>query len=261
MSSLLTTYSKFYYGYIIDDSNFYLNFDEGSGELTAELNNGEYTFEDFATEVERALNDTGTFTYTVVTDRTSRTLTISAGSPFDLLVSTGTQAGISAFDLMGFTGADRTGASIYTSDTESGFSFSPQFMLQDYISSDNWQQAADASVNKTASGRVEIVKFGIEKFFQFSIRFTTDIDQGCNGPILNNPNGLEDLQSFMQYVTKRAPLEFMPDSSSPDDFFTITFDSSQDSTTGTGYKLKELYDKGLPGYFDTAVLKFRLRED
>lgn len=260
MSYLLQTYSKFYYNYVVTDLNYILNFDEGGPELTALLNAGEYTFTDFATEIERALNDAGALTYTVTANRTSRTITVAASGTFSLLVSSGTSAGVSPFALMGFTGADRTGSATYTGNTTSGSEYRPQFKLQNYISSDNWQQAADASVNKTASGRVEVVKFGIEKFVQMQIRYITEIDQDCGGPIRNDPSALDNVQDFLQYAVLRTPLEFMPDENTPATFQTIIFDLSPASQTGTGYKLKELYDKDLPGYFETDVLKFRLRE-
>ena len=51
----ITTYSQFFYGHTITESNYYLDFNEGSGELTAELNSGSYSLEDFATEVARAM--------------------------------------------------------------------------------------------------------------------------------------------------------------------------------------------------------------
>lgn len=260
MSSLLTTYSKFYYGYVVDSSNYVLNFDEGGPELIANLNAGEYTFTDFATEIERALNDAGALTYTVTANRSTRTITVAATGVFDLLVTSGTSAGISPFLLMGFTGADRTGLATYTGNTTSGSEYKPQFKLQSYISSDNWQQAADASINKTASGRVEVVKFGIEKFVQFQIKYITEIEQDCGGPIKNDPAALDNIQSFLQYCVTRAALEFMPDENTTATFQDIILDSSQSSQNGTGYKLKELYDKDLPGYFETDVLKFRLRE-
>lgn len=261
MSYGLQSYSKFYYGFIIDDTNYQLNFAEGAGpELTAELNNGEYTLTTFLTEIKRALDDEGALTYTVTVDRDTRLITITTTSNFSLLVSTGTNAGNSPFDLMGFTGSDRTGASTYTGDSPAGSEYKPQFYLQSYISSDNWQQAADASVNKMASGNVEVVKFGIEKFVQLQIRFATDIDQGCNGIIKNNSTGVEDLQDFMQYITQRIPIEFMPDETDTSEYQTLRFESSPDSTTGTGYRLKENYDRNLPGYFETSILKFRLVE-
>lgn len=260
MSSLLQTHSKFYYGYVIDDTNYQINFVEGGPELLAELNPGSYSFEDFAIEIERALNDAGSFTYTVTTNRAPRTLTIVSSSAFDLLVSSGTNVGTSPFTLMGFTGSDRTGSTTYTGDSPSGSEYRPQFWLQNYISSEDWQQAADASINKVASGRVEVIKFGIEKFVQFQIKFITNITQNSTTPIRNDPQGLENARAFMQYITTRQPFEFMQDEEDADEFQTLAFDSSQDSQSGTGYKLKELYDKGAAGYFETVVLKFRLRE-
>lgn len=261
MSSLLTEYSKFYFGFVVTDINYQLDFKEGVGpELTAELNIGEYSLTDFVDELKRAFDDAGALTYTVSVDRDTRFITISAGSTFSLLVSSGSHLGNDGYPLMGFTTSDRTGASTYTGDSPAGSEYKPQFKLQSYISSDNWQQAADSSINKMASGRVEIVKFGTEKFLQFQIKFITDIDQGCIGPIRNNPDGLEDIQEFMQFIVNRTPIEFMPDEGNTSLFQTLIFEASPDVQTGTGYKLKELYDQNLPGYFETAILKFRLIE-
>lgn len=261
MSSLINTYSVFYYGYVIDSSNYSLNFKEGVGpELTTYLNPSEYTFTTFATEIQRALNDIGALTYTVTANRSTRTITVAATGTFSLLVSSGTNAGTAPFTLMGFIGADRTGAATYTGNTTSGSEYKPQFKIQNYISSDNWQQAADATINKTASGRVEVVKFGIEKFVQMQFQYITEIDQGCDGPIRNDPSALLNIQTFMQYCATKAELEFMPDENNRSSFQTLIYDSAQASNTGTGYKLKELYDKNLPGYFETEQLKFRLRE-
>lgn len=260
MSALLETYSKFYYGIIVDDSNFYLDFDEGAGELTAELNAGAYSLTDFLTEIKRALDDAGTLTYTVTVDRSTRLITITSTASFDLLVATGSHFGTDGYSLIGFTGVDKTGLSTYTGTLACGSEFKPQFKLQSYISSEDWQQAADAAVNKTASGEVEVVNFGIEKFIQFQIKFQTGIDQGNCGPIKTDANGLDNLRDFLQYVMRRSPFEFIPDESAPNTYQKITLDSSPDSQTGTGYKIKEMYDKNLPGYYETSVLKFRLNE-
>lgn len=262
MSAEIQNFSLFYYGYIVDNSNFYLNFKEGAGpELTATLSQGEYTFTTLLEEVKRALDDAGALTYTVSGDRDTRLVTISAGSTISLLVSSGTNADTSVFTLIGFNGSDRTGASSYVGDTASGSEYRPQYRLQSYVSTDSWQQAANASVNKTASGRVEVVKFGTEKFAQFSINFVTDIDQGCLGVIRTNPDGVDALRSLMQYLITRGPFEFMPDESETDEFQTLILESDPESSSGTGYRLHELYDKGLPGYYETSILKFRLVED
>lgn len=263
MSSLVTTFSKFYYGLIIDTQNQFMDFKEGAGpELTATLDVGEYTFNDILVEVKRALEDAGAFTYTVTGNRATRQITIaSATGTFSLLVGSGSHSGSSIYSLIGFTGSDRTSAMTYSGNGTSGSEYRPQFKLQSYIDQNDWQQAADASINKTASGRVEVVSFGVEKFFTFNIQFATDIDQGCNTVILNNPTGLEDLRNFMRYAITRSPLEFMPDKDLPNTFYKIILETTPDSSTGVGYKLHELYDKNLPGYFETGILKWRLVED
>jgi hypothetical protein len=247
---------------VIDETNNILDFDEGSGEVFATLDVGEYTLGDLAVEIDRALNDAGVETYTVTVDRTTRLIEIvSAGSSLDLLVATGSHLGTSAYTLIGFTGSDRTGALTYEGNVAVGSVYEPQFKLQSYVSSDDWQQAADASINKTASGRIEVVKFGIEKFYQWNINFATNIEQPCGGPILNNPSGLASLRDFMQYCITRNPLEFMPDKNDPDTYFKILLESTPDNQNGTGYRLKELYDKNAPGYFETGITKWRLIED
>jgi hypothetical protein len=37
-------------------------------------------------------------------------------------------------------------------------------------------------------------------------------------------------------------------------------ESTPEDAKGLKYKLKELYGQGLPGYFETGVLKFRVLE-
>lgn len=254
----LKTFSKFYYGHEVTTENNLLDFDEGSGEVTAELEAGFYSLTEYAAEIQRALNDAGALTYTVTIDRDLRELTISASAVFSLLVTTGSHVGASVWAMAGFSGADRTGASTYTGDLASGSVYYPQFILQDHIASDKWRQAADASVNRSASGRVEVVKFGSIKYVQFSIKFATDIDQGYGGPIRSNPNGVSDLEAFMNYLITKGPFEYMPDESDSATFETLILEASPDFSEGTGFKLKELYDKNLPEVFETGILKARV---
>ena len=109
----LATHSKFYYGFEIDETNQYLDFNEGSGELSAELEIGLYSFTDYCAELARALNAAGGSTYTVTGNRTTRKITIAATGTFSLLVSSGSHEGTSAFATAGFTGADRSGSASY----------------------------------------------------------------------------------------------------------------------------------------------------
>jgi hypothetical protein len=132
--------------------------------------------------------------------------------------------------------------------------------LQDWVDQEDNQKAISPSVVKTASGAVEVVKFGTEKFFEFSIMLATDIDQGSGNFIETDANGVSSLRSFLRFAVDKNNFEFMPDRDNKADFFKVLLESTEESANGTGYKLKELYDKGLPNYFESGKLVLRLRE-
>jgi hypothetical protein len=257
---MITTWSKFYYGYDVTADNNQLDFSEGGSELTAEIAVGSYTPTDFCTAVKTALDTAGALTYTVTFNRSTRKITIAATGTFQILKATGTHIGTSPFTLMGFTGAgDLTGTNTYTGASVSGDIYSPQFKLQDYISSDDYQQAVDATVNKTASGRVEVVKFGTESFIECNITFVTD--RTVDGTVIrSNATGVADLRRFLQYLVTKGPCEFIPDEDTVSTYQKVMLESTPDSDKGTGYRIKELYDKGLSHVYQTGKLKFRVLE-
>lgn len=256
---MIDTYSIFYFINKVDDGNFYLNFNEGSGELTAEIETGSYTPTDLAEAIESAMNDVGVNTYTVTFNRSDRTFTIASTVNFSLLVATGSNVGSDIYSLIGFITTDRTGASTYTGNAAAQY-YEPQFKLQEFVGVDDLQKAVSASINKSASGIIEVVKFGTEKFYEFNIRFITDYDQGVGGPVKTNLSGLSAARLFMQFLIQKDEIEFMPDISDRATYFKIILESTSEEKNGTGYRLKELYDKGLPGYFETGKLVFRFVE-
>ena len=258
---MINTDSIFYWIDPVEDDNFYLNFDEGAGELTAEVPTGNYSPTDLAFAVQDAMNNVGLNGYVVTFDRSLRTYQITGAAPFDLLIQTGTNVGADVFPLLGFTGSDLTGLSSYGSNNQVGYAYRPQFKLQDFVSFEDLQRAINPSVNKSATGAVEVVRFGVEKFFEFNIRFCTDIDQGAFGPIRTNLNGVDDVRQFLRYCTTKGDLEFMPDEKNVGDYFKVLLESTEEDSKGTGYRLKELYPQNLPGYFDTGKLVFRVVED
>lgn len=255
----LNTYSKFYYGWTVTEASKHIDFNEGGAELTAELIVGSYSSSTLADEIKRAMEDAGALTYTVTFNRSTRKFTISAGSNFALLTTSGSHIGTLAFDLIGYTGADHTGASSYVADAVSGGTYSPQFKLQSYISSEHLRRAVDVSVNKTTSGRVEVVSFGLEKFMECEIKFITDIAQ--SGPILNNDTGVADYLAFIRFAVTKGQVEFMVDSNDVDTYEVFILESTEDSSDGTGYRLIEEYDRGLAGYYKSGKLKFRVFEE
>jgi hypothetical protein len=254
---VINTFSIFYYIDGVDSENFFLNFNEGSGELSATVDTGDYTPSELAFSVARALNNIGNNIYNVVFDRNSRSFTISADNNFSLLISSGTQASISVFELLGFTGPDLTGSSSYTGDVV-GYSYEPQFLLQDFVDEEDLRMAVSASVNKSAAGDIEVVSFGTEKFFEFDLKFITDIDQGIGGVIKTNLNGVSAARHFLRFITRKKKIEFMPDVNSRGVFKTLLLESTEESSDGVGYRLKELYSDGLAGYYETGLLVFRV---
>lgn len=257
----LRTFSVFYYGHTLTDLNNRLDFTEGAGpELTATLNVGDYSLTEFVAELKRALDVAGALTYTVTLSRSTRKITIATTSTFSLLTTSGSHFGTSVFTLAGFSGADKTGAPTYQGDAGSGTAFTPQFILQDHKPSTANQRAIEATVHKTGSGKVQVTRFGVEKFVQCRIRFSTNIYQTSNSRIRNNPTGVADLEAFMQYMMTKAKAEYMPNESAPDTFETVILESTEESSQGTGFELRERYDINIPGYFDSSILKLKVLE-
>lgn len=256
----LDVFSKFYYGFIIDNDNRFLNFDEGGLELTVELLGGSYSFTEGAVMVQNAFNAAGALGYTVTPDRTTRSLTISATGTWNALIQSGTLAANQAWDQIGFTGlVDLTGASSYTGDTPVVSSFQPQFWLQDYTPSSNKKKKSESTVRKTATGAVEVVTFGDESYMKCSIMFSTDLPMD-DKVIANNPTGLADLRSFMEFCITKAKLEFMEDVAVPNNFETMILESTEQGRDGTEFELKEMVSQNLPDFYEVKGLTFRVIE-
>lgn len=248
--------SIFYYGFTVTQANNKLDFNEGSGEVQANLVVGLYSLTTFMAEISRAMNAAGSQSYTVSVNRATRLITISATSSFTLLAGTGTRLGEGPWQLLGLA-VDKAGASIVM-DSPAGSVFTPQFSLQDYVAADNWQEYLKAVVNESAFGDVEVVRFGQISYTQFNIRFQTNQAQGGGGPLENDPSGILNLREFMIFATTKGLVEFMYDRTAPSDYITIRLESTDSSEKGTGFQLKEQYDKGLPNYFDSGILKWRV---
>lgn len=252
----ITTRSVFYYGHNVTSTNYTIDFNDGSVRQ-AQLDIGAYTLTDFAVEVARAMTEVGGQTYSCAVDRATRKLTISATSNFSILTTSGDSLGTSAFTLMGFSGADKTGTNTYQGSAGSGSEFLPQFLLQDYISADDWKENINAAVNQAASGVVEVITFGSVYFMQCNVTLQTDIDQGTGNAIETDASGVDNLRTFLEYCTTKSPIEFMEDRSSRNTFIECLLESTPEDQKGTGFKLKELYGRNLPNYYETGTLKFR----
>lgn len=256
----LSTHSKFYYGYTIDRTNYALDINEGSGEISISIPYGNYTLDEIAAEIEFQLNDFGSLTYTVTVNRSTRKLTIAAGSNFSLLLASGSNAGSSIFSTVGFNGGDLSGAATYTSDTATGSTYSTQFILQSYRDPAQSKGSRNATVNVSASGDVELFRYGVDEFFEMDFQYITDRAIGTNSPIRENLSGLSDFEALIEHMIGKKPFEFMPDENDPDTFYKLFLESAAGDKNGVSYKLNELYSKGLPGFYNSGVLVMRVKE-
>lgn len=260
---MIDTYSTFFYGFTVDETNFKIDFNEGSVDLVAEVDTGEYTLSgvnSIATVVEAALNSEGTLNYNVSVERESRAITISANGTFSINITTGPNTFANTLkSICGFT-LNKTGSDTYTSDEPAGNSFTPQFPLQSYHPTENYKKAIDVTVNKSASGVVEVYKFGDEFFMECEIMYQTNIDYSSGGLLRNDPEGVENLREFMNYLATKAPVEFMPDYSDLNIYQTFILEKTRTDKNGTGFKLFEMYGAGYRDHYRTKLLTFRLIE-
>jgi len=253
----ITTRSVFYYGATITTDNFNLAFNEGASELNAELNVGEYTIESLMVEVERALNDTGSLEYTVSFDRSRRLVNISAPSTFAMLVSTGATAGSSVFSLLGFTGIDQTGASSYTSDSNCGSEYLPQFLFQGYLATIDNKASIEGKVSESGSGITQVASFGTKQLMKCNVTYITDIDQGNGNAIETNASGVADARAFLNNIIGKTKIEFMEDRDARSTYESFILESTKANKDGLGFELYELYAKKRPYYYETKQLTFK----
>lgn len=253
----IKTRSLFYYIDGIDSSNLYMNILEPTQlniELTATLQLGSYSMNQLVSEVSRALNDVGDNDYTVSLNRTTRKVTISANNNFNLLVTTGSNSGLSAYFLLGFT-TNKIGASTYESDLPIGFSYRPQFYLQDYKDALNNIDGIQASVNESASGVVEVVTFGTRSFYEFNIKWISNNTRSGDSFLSNNQLALQEARDFMTFAITKQNIEFIKDEQDVNSYDVVLLESTPTSRQGTSFELREI--PSLDEYYETGKLKFR----
>lgn len=253
----LLTKCKFYFGIEITQDNNALDFDEGSGEVSITIPVGIYSPKQISDKIASLLTASGTQTYSCSFNRTTRKLTISSISNFDILISTGTHTATTLYTVLGYTGGvDLTGANSYTAPDTTGYEYVPQFYLLDYIPLEHNVKSVQASINETGSGSVEVIRFGTKRFMECSIELITNNKFLGDAIWTTNPQGVEDTLQFMNYATQKSRVEFMPDQTDPATYSTLLLESTEADAQGIGFKLYEQLEYGA-GYFRTGKLVFR----
>lgn len=253
----LETKCKFYYGIEIVTDNNTLDFDDGTGEISVVIPVGVYSPQEIALKIASLMTNAGSQTYSVTFNRSTRKLTIGASSNFEILIASGTHSATILYQTLGYTGgSDLTGASSYLAPSQCGYEFVPQFYLLDYVPVEHNVRSVQASINETATGSVEVVRYGTKRFMECSMDLIT------NKKILDttywtyNPTGIEDALLFLNFATQKSKVEFMPDENKVNEYITLILESTEEDQTGIGFKLKEMLDLGT-GFYRTGKLIFR----
>lgn len=256
---MILTNSSFYYGIEITEDNCKLDFDEGAGELTATLDVGTYTPEEIAAHVQEMLNETGVETYTVTFNRSTLKMTIAVGASVEMLMNSGTNALLSAWATLGYsTDFDVTSTSFVATNNLCSV-FRPQFKLQGYVDPEHNIEQLHATVNESITGTQELITYGEMGMMRCNVVYITNIQQPSDGPIENNASGVDAALNFLGWITKKNKIEFLPDRNdvASSGFMNLVLDSSGVSKDGTKFMLRELYDRGLTGYYETGSMTFR----
>ncbi len=250
----LTTYSSFLYGYVVTNNNFFMPFQEGAFERLAEIRVGSYTSTSMTKEISRAMNEAGANEYIVTFDRVERKFVITADNNFDLLLNT-IYLEKDIYDVLGYIGTDKIGNNAYVSDDPTGTVYEPQFKLQRFTDFEDHRKASSSNKNTTASGNIEIIKFGNINIMSCEIKYITDRPQHPDSEIKENLNGKNDYRSFIEHLTDGRPCEFIPDKNDPNTYDECRLDKTKESGDGLDFKIKKM--KQMFYHYESGMLEFR----
>lgn len=251
---MIKTKSQIIYGIEITSANRYIDWKEGATSYSAELPPGRYVLTTIARKLQETLNSKGLLTYTCSIDRAQRKITINASGSFELLVVNPPHSGNVAA-MLGFT-ANKTGTSAI-SDIGLGTVYTPPRYLQDYTSPDDNCSAISESVNESANGTVEVFSLGEKRLCEFNIDYITD-NAGAYDFLENEPGMKQKTRDLLAYLAKKGPVDFIPDKTKPEEFYTLIMDKNAFNSKGTGFRLSEMNGLGHIDIWETKLITFRV---
>jgi hypothetical protein len=245
--------SLFLYGYVVDVSNQYIDFQNtfGGPVLTATLTNGNFSLTDLLLNIVAAMGAAdGTNTYAVTADRTiagglqNRIRIQTSGTYLKLLFQTGTHAVASCAPLIGFNSSDYSGATFYVGSSTTGTAFSPLLYGYNWVAPTRNRKLFGA-VNVSAAGVKESIVFQLQQFFRVEFRYETE-------------TRVDSIwQPFMDWASQQQDLEFTPDITDPSTFYNCTLESTEEDGQGLAWEMKEMLPE-FPGLYQTGQLEFRI---
>jgi hypothetical protein len=242
--------SSFTYGLQVSSANSSLDFVAASGGPTilATLNTGFYSLQDLMVEVIRAMSaadPVNTYSYSITRTSTTNTVTItSAGSYLSLLFGTGPRLATSIGTTLGFTATDKTGALSYTSTSTAGTLLIPTLVGYTYLPP-SFMQKMIGTPNISASGIKETIYFATHQFFQVEFKYEPELK--CTN----------EWAPLLQWGSKGKPLEFCPDTTSPNTVFNCTLEKTSYDGKGMGYQFKEMLPD-FPFLYTTGQMVYRI---
>jgi len=230
---MIYTRSKIEYGYYIDCENYYLKIQDNATNDVYEiyLNIGSYTRDEFLEMVNSKF--------------------IANGLAVDLEYINDNLS----LNSVGYTLLPESTAPDFSTLKKEYF---PPFLLQSCLSDEDNEELRKPTVNTSGCGVSEIVYFGSDSYIEFNIMYEgKNINcQYANGSI----EGLRCLRDLMSYSIRKRKIMFFPDKSS-DEYKVLELEKASGSSKGTGYKLSEMYNRGLRDLFETKVLRWRVIEN
>lgn len=249
----LTSKSLFLYGFQVTEYNRSLDFDAGDAELKATLRLGFYSLTSLLTEISRAMQAVDpAHRYTATANRNvaggleNRVSIATNGTTLNLQFATGSRVASSVRTLIGFPGADKTGATSYTGSTTAGTALIPEYVGFNYLPPELFQEKF-GSVNISASGIKEAIVFSEQRFWQAEFKYETF------------QNAVEKWAPFMAWATAQRLVEFTPEISKPNTVYEGTLEKTEQSGSGLGFKMPEMIPN-MPGLHRTGLLTFRVRQ-
>jgi hypothetical protein len=241
------------YGYNIDVSNQYIDFQNSSGGpiLTAVLEQGNFSLSDLISNIVSALGvQDAVNTYTVTADRTiaggtQNRVTISTnGIYLKILFGSGPNAAASVASTIGFLESDYSGHTTYTGAMTSGISIQPTYTGYNWVAPTRNRKLFGA-VNVSAAGVKQAIVFQLQQFFEVEFRYETESRVDAIW------------QPFMDWAAQQFDLEFTPDITQPETFYNCTLESTESDDTGLGWMMSEMLPE-YPFLYQTGKLKFRI---
>lgn len=255
---MINTYSKFYYGHKITKDNNLFPVDEGSGEVVVELRVGTYSLTEYIAELQRAFGQFLDNEYTINVDRDNRIITYESDAPFEFLFGSSDVSFQSGYDLAGFAQSDYSSSGDQIiAPFPSGKEYIPQTKLDRYKDFNFNRKAIQSVVNESANGIVEVIQFGSKQNMELNIKYINNESFSKGAWIKNDPSAIENAIDFLEYITGKGNLEFIPDEDDPSEFTICYLESTEQSKDGVDYELSEMAQDRLFNFYQTGLLTFR----